>query len=380
MSDAMDEEPSARDVVDEEPSARDVEREIEEMKWERSQTEKNLRRIEVTQRRFQGEERKAASVPLALVPSEDPRKRRRSLSAKGSDDEDDREAREKRRKANGLGVKPDARSRMMFKGLVGHLQSAKQRLDTEKDWKSTELNAQAQQRLEEKLQRDKQHVIELKKRQFDTQKQEEESKAALIDKRIEEKELLLLRKRLEGHYALMMNFIRTKAEPTIFYLPAKHNKTTEKMLEETRAAIKHKIEHLKVQLQPVDAETAADASAASALANEAPAEVAAKAPVEEAAKAESCAQDSKLPESEDGGERQRSSPKKERDLSKQLSNENGASANGLATEGHAGKVADREEKEVLRPNAEESRAGKRKESRKEGDKCSSSSSDSESKG
>merc|ERR1712050_619810 len=68
-------------------------------------------------------------------------------------------------------------------------------------------------------------------------------------------ELLLLQKRLEGHYSLMMNYIRTKAEPTIFYLPAKQTKETEFALEETRAAIKHKIASLKVQLQQGGDET-----------------------------------------------------------------------------------------------------------------------------
>lgn len=66
-----------------------------------------------------------------------------------------------------------------------------------------------------------------------------------------EEEILLLQRRLEGHYSLMMNFIRTKAEPTIFYLPAKHTKDTDHVLEETRTAIKHKIASLKVQLQPL---------------------------------------------------------------------------------------------------------------------------------
>merc|ERR1712217_194934 len=72
-----------------------------------------------------------------------------------------------------------------------------------------------------------------------------------------------------GHYGLMMNFIRTKSEPTIFYLPAKHIKTTEAMLEDTRAAIKRKIGSLKYELQPEepeDDETAARRSAAAAAA------------------------------------------------------------------------------------------------------------------
>merc|ERR1712176_625721 len=71
-----------------------------------------------------------------------------------------------------------------------------------------------------------------------------------LDRAIEAKELVLLRKRLEDHYKLMMNFIRTKAEPTIFYLPAKHIKITEAMLEDTRSAIKRKIASLKIELQP----------------------------------------------------------------------------------------------------------------------------------
>merc|ERR1740121_538741 len=52
----------------------------------------------------------------------------------------------------------------------------------------------------------------------------------------------------------MMNFIRTQAEPTIFYLPASHNDKTKAQLAETREAIKQKISSLKGQLQPPDEE------------------------------------------------------------------------------------------------------------------------------
>jgi hypothetical protein len=65
----------------------------------------------------------------------------------------------------------------------------------------------------------------------------------------EAKELRALQRRLEAHYSSMKNFIRTQAEPTIFYLPAKHNSETRKQLEETRAAISSKIASLKVHLQ-----------------------------------------------------------------------------------------------------------------------------------
>lgn len=91
--------------------------------------------------------------------------------------------------------------------------------------------------------------------------EEEQEEAQDIDRAIQEKEMLLLQQRLEGHYMHMKNFIRTQVEPTIFYLPAKHTPETERFLEETRVAIEQKIRSLKTHLQcPADA-AAAEASA-----------------------------------------------------------------------------------------------------------------------
>merc|ERR1719464_1339757 len=140
---------------------------------------------------------------------------------------------------------------MMFGRMLGHLRSAKSRLETERGWSTTQLNLKAQERLQEKLSLSKMNIQEFRKSAFEQQKKEEEAKVKELDKAIQEKELLLLQKRLEEHYSLMMNFIRTKAEPTIFYLPAKHTTETEQMLEETRTAIKHKIASLQVHLQSV---------------------------------------------------------------------------------------------------------------------------------
>lgn len=61
----------------------------------------------------------------------------------------------------------------------------------------------------------------------------------------------LLQKRLEGHYDHMKNFIRTQAEPTIFFLPVKHSSKSEKCLEHTQLAIEQKIHSLKTHLQYV---------------------------------------------------------------------------------------------------------------------------------
>mmetsp|Transcript_45874 Transcript_45874/g.116663 ORF Transcript_45874/g.116663 Transcript_45874/m.116663 type:complete len:230 (+) Transcript_45874:1793-2482(+) len=69
------------------------------------------------------------------------------------------------------------------------------------------------------------------------------------DRATHDKEMHLLQQRLEGHYTDMKNFIRTRAEPTIFYLPAKHTSKTQRCLEETRSAIEQKIRALKVHLR-----------------------------------------------------------------------------------------------------------------------------------
>ena len=55
--------------------------------------------------------------------------------------------------------------------------------------------------------------------------------------------------RLAEHYSHMMNFIRTRGEPILFYLPAKHNAETQKCLEETQRTIRRKIEMLPTHLR-----------------------------------------------------------------------------------------------------------------------------------
>merc|ERR1712218_575902 len=112
----------------------------------------------------------------------------------------------------------------------------------------------AETRLEEKLLHTKMNIADFKKEQFDKQRADSDAKMKQIDAAIEAKELVILQKRLEEHYGLMMNFIRTRAEPTIFYLPAKHIPETEAMLKETRSAIRRKISSLKITLQPLHAD------------------------------------------------------------------------------------------------------------------------------
>mmetsp|Transcript_6529 Transcript_6529/g.16251 ORF Transcript_6529/g.16251 Transcript_6529/m.16251 type:complete len:156 (-) Transcript_6529:167-634(-) len=87
--------------------------------------------------------------------------------------------------------------------------------------------------------------------------------AARKERASHDQEMLSLQQRLEGHYSDMKNFIRTRAEPTIFYLPKKHTSKTEKSLAETRTAIEQKIRALKGHLKATSYEAGGDEAEAS---------------------------------------------------------------------------------------------------------------------
>jgi len=152
----------------------------------------------------------------------------------------------------------DSRGRKIVGSLLGHLASARQQLVDERRIPHAQVAALAAAapvpgRKEKR-----------RTRLTDQCTEEEEEKAQDIDRAIQEKEMLLLQQRLEGHYMHMKNFIRTKVEPTIFYLPVKHTPETEQFLEETRMAIEQKIRSLKTHLQcpqgTCDTEVISDAS------------------------------------------------------------------------------------------------------------------------
>lgn len=302
-------------------SRRMLERQISDLWRDRLRVEDNIRKLEASQARiFRDEPSKRVTALDDEIDSKRQRSRSRSRSSKRKDADDEGkegdvkkgdEDREKERKRDRAPKKLDPRSRMIFGKMLGHLHSAKNRLDTEKGSKGRQLLEKAQEKTEEKLSLTKINIKEFRKEKFDQMKKEEQEKCLAIDKAIEEKEMLLLQRRLESHYSLMMNFIRTKAEPTIFYLPAKHTKETEQALEETRAAIKHKISSLKAPdaLQPAQEGEEVSGEAVGAKASEAADPATEKEPEE--AKASDKASDDEVSdkdkeeEEKDGGEKRK---------------------------------------------------------------------------
>jgi len=171
-------------------------------------------------------------------------------------------------------VPTEKRNRNLISGLMGHLASAKRQLSDEGGfrggmrvkeeprWKPEDSPAREsagaddaareESADEEEAQsspprkRAKLSDVKLSGKNSKRQQAAKEAEQAV---KAEAKEMQNLQKRLEFHYSSMKNFIRTRAEPTIFYLPKKHNSESKRQLEETRTAIGQKISSLKVHLQ-----------------------------------------------------------------------------------------------------------------------------------
>ncbi|CAJ1361704.1 unnamed protein product [Effrenium voratum] len=233
-------------------SRRELERQIQELRRDKVQLDASIRKMEAAQKRIFGEEEQRKLTALHSQGEENGDKENGDKEEEKKEEGENEESRKRKRdeefekrKKEGKPTKSDPRSRNLFGKLLGHLHSAKDRLQKEKTSKMGELQQKALSRVEEKVNLSKMNIKEFRKGHFEKQLVEEQAKVAEIEKQLEEKEVLLLQRRLENHYSIMMNFIRTEVHPPIFFLPSKHTRDTEKQLEATRASIKTKIAELR---------------------------------------------------------------------------------------------------------------------------------------
>lgn len=253
-------------------SRRELERQIQELRRDKVRLDDSIRRMEATQKRIFGEEERQKLMAMhekkenGDKEDEDGEKEDKEEEKKEEQSEETRKRKREdeaeKRKKEGRPTKTDPRSRNLFGKLLGHLQSAKDRLQKEKTSKLGEMQQKAMSRVEEKVNVSRMNIKSLRKDEFEKQLVDEQAKVAEIEKQLEAKEVLLLQRQLEHHYSLMMNFICTEVHPPIFFLPAKHTRDTEKQLDKTRAGIKKKIATLRLNFrQEVEAANAAVAAA-----------------------------------------------------------------------------------------------------------------------
>mmetsp|Transcript_88754 Transcript_88754/g.141314 ORF Transcript_88754/g.141314 Transcript_88754/m.141314 type:complete len:298 (+) Transcript_88754:57-950(+) len=248
-------------------SMRELERQLQELRRDKVKIDDHIRRMEAAQKRFGEDDRSKLTAMHSQETKDDKEKKEDGEEDEEKEKDEKEEDGEKKeqeesrkrkreedveqRKKEGRPTKADPRSRNLFGKLLGHLHSAKDRLQKEKTSKVGELQQKALMKVEEKVNISKMNLKEFRRGEFTKTLEEEQARVLEIEKQIEQKEVVLLQRRLENHYSLMMNFIRTEVSPPIFFLPAKHTRDTEKQLEATRAGIKGKIAALKHQLPQV---------------------------------------------------------------------------------------------------------------------------------
>eukprot|EP00405_Crypthecodinium_cohnii_P002621 CAMPEP_0194759644 /NCGR_PEP_ID=MMETSP0323_2-20130528/12674_1 /TAXON_ID=2866 ORGANISM="Crypthecodinium cohnii, Strain Seligo" /NCGR_SAMPLE_ID=MMETSP0323_2 /ASSEMBLY_ACC=CAM_ASM_000346 /LENGTH=324 /DNA_ID=CAMNT_0039680499 /DNA_START=42 /DNA_END=1016 /DNA_ORIENTATION=+ len=114
-----------------------------------------------------------------------------------------------------IAKRADTRGRRLLGSMMGHLMSAKTRLN-------------------------KEGLLDPAKRR---------AAVAKADKARLEKEVMFGEKKLDRQYGWMKKYIQTQAEPPIFYLPRKHTAKTEALLDDSREAVEQKVNLLKAQLR-----------------------------------------------------------------------------------------------------------------------------------
>jgi len=125
-----------------------------------------------------------------------------------------------------------ARNAKFMGNLLGHLGKAKKNLEKEREGDKKRCQEEVEERVFIKLREERKIIAEKRAR-------DEEAR------RLQARQMKLLHQRLNKHYSHMRNFIRTKNEPAIFFLPKKHNSVTLQLLQETRDDIDRKLEMLK---------------------------------------------------------------------------------------------------------------------------------------
>merc|ERR1711953_590868 len=136
-----------------------------------------------------------------------------------------------------------ARNRRMFGALVGTLQKFNKEEIKKKD--VLEKKKVVEKNVEEKVEKEKEEIKNKKRELFYEQKKKKKD-IQIIQiqmKRVEEYEIWEKSKQFEG------NFIRTKADPDIYWLPKEHTEKTQELLDDTKGTVAKEIESRKEEFE-----------------------------------------------------------------------------------------------------------------------------------
>jgi len=125
------------------------------------------------------------------------------------------------------------RNKKMFGFLLGTLQQFKKDMSVKSEAHSR--REQIEMKVEAKVVEEQDKLIEQHKQLLVEKKQKAEALKEAIRKKEEEKEQQLLTLQWKRHRQLLSNFIKTKTQPSIFYLPIRHNSVTAELLKASKS-------------------------------------------------------------------------------------------------------------------------------------------------
>lgn len=139
--------------------------------------------------------------------------------------------------------KTKSRNKRMFGILLGTLQKFKDDSSqkTEKDLRREEIN----KKLEEAEKKEKEELSSQRRELF-TERRAKQAELRLLQRKVDMAEL---QEEWDKHGEKLSHFIMTKANPPIFYMPAKHSDKTQKLLEESTRSVKRAMAKRRAEIE-----------------------------------------------------------------------------------------------------------------------------------
>jgi len=123
------------------------------------------------------------------------------------------------------------RDKRLFSSLLqGTLNSFKRATNLENELKTIQKRKEVELKIEERVATEQQHLLELEKQKLEAEKQVYLEKVSKVKEDIRTKEEQLLNIKFARHQQLLSGFLKTKANPPIYFYPSKTDEFTERVL------------------------------------------------------------------------------------------------------------------------------------------------------
>jgi len=123
------------------------------------------------------------------------------------------------------------RDRRLFSSLLqGTLNSFKRSTNQENELKTIQKRKEVELKIEERVASEQQHLLELEKQKLEEERRQCQEKVSKVKEEIQIKEEQLLNLKFARHQQILSGFLKTKANPPVYFYPSKTDEFTERVL------------------------------------------------------------------------------------------------------------------------------------------------------